>query len=41
MYNKLITKGIYPRVKVFYMFLRKYLSKTNAQKKQEEKKEKK
>lgn len=32
MYNKLITKRIYPRAKVFNMLIWKYLSKTDARK---------
>lgn len=31
MYNKLITKGIHPRLKVFNMFIWKYVSKTDTQ----------
>jgi len=30
-YNKLITKGIHPRLKVFNMFIWKYVSKTDTQ----------
>lgn len=32
MYNKLVTEGIHPRLKVFNMFIWKYVSKTDTQK---------